>query len=147
MPRSRKWLITINNPIEHSFDHARSRPLPLTCPPFSIGVCVMNKAMNAKHFIPMYILSLKTSLHIHKLTRVSPLSTVTLPVTSPLKIGPMSSRTAQSSTSCRTALTLRRTLAAISTKVLTSPIPLRRAEKCPWSSKASLGMPIKLLSL
>ena len=32
MPRSRKWLITINNPIEHGFDHARIKAAVLDLP-------------------------------------------------------------------------------------------------------------------
>ena len=32
MPRSRKWLITINNPIEHDFDHARIKAAVLDLP-------------------------------------------------------------------------------------------------------------------
>lgn len=32
MPRSRKWLITINNPIEHDFDHARIKASVLDLP-------------------------------------------------------------------------------------------------------------------
>ena len=32
MPRSRKWLITINNPIVHNFDHARIKASVLDLP-------------------------------------------------------------------------------------------------------------------
>lgn len=32
MPRSRKWLVTINNPIEHGFDHARIKAAVLDFP-------------------------------------------------------------------------------------------------------------------
>ena len=32
MPRSRKWLITINNPIVHDFDHARIKASVLDLP-------------------------------------------------------------------------------------------------------------------
>ena len=32
MPQSRKWLITINNPVEHGFDHARIKAAVLDLP-------------------------------------------------------------------------------------------------------------------
>ena len=147
MPRSRKWLITINNPIEHGFDHARIKAAVLDLPSVVYWCMCDEQGGECETLHTMYILSLKISLRIRKLTLVSPRSIVTLPVVNPRKTGPMFSRTARSSTSSRTALTPTRTLAATSTKVLTSPIPLRRVERCPWSNKASPVTLIKSLSL
>lgn len=138
MPRSRKWLITINNPIEHDFDHARIKASVLDLPSV-VYWCMCDEQGDECETLHthVYLVSENQLTHTRKLTLVSPLSTVTLPAVNPRKTAPTSSRTVRSSTSSRTALTPTRTPAATSMKVSIFLIPLKKAARCPWSSKAN----------
>ena len=85
--RSRKWLITINNPLEHGFDHARIKAAVLDLPSV-VYWCMCDEqgdeceTLHTHVFVVVKIRSL-----ICKSTHVFPHSIVISPVVSPLKIG------------------------------------------------------------